>query len=138
MPSIPLVSKIAIVGVLVATTGFAAVVAASGSVAAPHAPAPCATVKVIATPSLNTQAGSEETIRNQIRSCAHRPEVVQVRQRLSLPGAFSGSFDLPAGETVEIIQHIPYVCCGTYNATDRVLSAAGRLLHTARTSWIFA
>ena len=138
MRSIPLVSKIAIVGVLVATTGFAAVVAASGSAAAPHAPAACATVRVVATPNLNTQAGSKETIRNQIRSCAHRPEVVQIRQRLSLPGAFSGSFELPAGETVEITQHIPYVCCGTYYATDRLFSAAGRLLRTARTSWTFA
>jgi len=138
MRSMRLMSKIAVVGVIVGTTGVAAVTSATGSVAAARAPAPCARVRVVATPELNTQAGSDETIRNQITSCARRTEVVLVRQKLSLPGAFSGSFQLPAGRTVEIIQQIPHVCCGTYDATDRVLSAAGRLLHTARASWTFA
>jgi hypothetical protein len=138
MRSIRPISKIAVFGVVVGTTGFAAVAAATGSAAAARGPAPCATVRVVATPELNTQGGSEETIRNQITSCARRTEVVQVKQKLSLPGAFSGSFQLPAGGTVVITQQIPYVCCGTYDATDRVLSAAGRLLHMARASWTFA
>ena len=138
MRSIGLMSRIAMAGVFVVIMGFAAVVTAAGSVAAAHGPTVCATVRVVARPNLNTQAGSDETIRNEIRSCAHKPEVVQIKQRLSLSGAFSGNFELSPGGTVEITQHIPYVCCGTYYATDRVFSTTGRLLHTARTSWTFA
>jgi hypothetical protein len=138
MPSMGLISRIAIVGVQVATTAFIGVSAVMGSVAPAPAAAPCATVKVVAAPQLNTQAGSVETIRNVITSCASRSEVVQLRQRLSLPGAFSGTFQLPAKQSVEITQQIPYVCCGTYYVTDRMYSANGRLLHTTRASWTFA
>jgi hypothetical protein len=138
MRSIGLISKVAIVGALVAGTAFIGVTASMGSSAAARPPAPCARVRVVAAPQLNTQAGSVETIRNVITSCASKSEVVQIKQRLSLPGAFSGSFQLPPRQTVEITQQIPYVCCGTYFATDRMYSTIGRLLHTARTSWIFA
>jgi hypothetical protein len=138
MRSIGLISKITIVGVLVATTAFIGVSAVMGSAAPARAAAPCARVRVVAAPQLNTQAGSVETIRNVITSCASRAEVVQLRQKLSLPGAFSGSFQLPVRQSVEITQQIPYVCCGTYFATDRMYSTSGRLLHTARTSWTFA
>jgi hypothetical protein len=138
MRSIALLIKIAIIGAFVATSVFAGVAASTSSVASAKGPTACARIRVVARPILNTQAGSDETIRNDVTSCAHKPEVVQVRQRLSLPGAFSGNFVLPPGQTVEITQHIPYVCCGTYFATDRVLSATGRLLHRAQASWTFA
>ena len=138
MPSMGLISKIAIVGALVAATAFIGVSTVMGSVAPARAAAPCAKVQVVAAPQLNTQAGSVETIRNVITSCASRSEVVQLRQRLSLPGAFSGSFQLPAKQSVEITQQIPYVCCGTYYVTDRMYSASGRLLRTIRACWTFA
>lgn len=133
----PLV-KIMVVGLLVGATGLAGgVVAAAHVSAAPHSAA-CAKAMVVAKPKLNTQAGSTETIRNQITSCASKPEVVRVKQKLTITGAFSGSFTLPAGQTVEITQHIPYRCCGTFSATDRVSSTSGKLLGTARASWTFA
>jgi hypothetical protein len=40
--------------------------------------------------------------------------------------------------TVEITQHIPYRCCGTFHVTDQVFSTSGQLLATARASWTFA
>ena len=132
-----LIGKIMIVGLLVASAGLA-----GGVVAAAHvtgtAPAGCATATVIAKPKLNTQAGSTEAIQNQIASCATRTEVVQVKQKLTITGAFSGTFTLSAGQTVEITQHIPYRCCGTFHATDRVYTTSGQLLATARGSWTFA
>lgn len=138
MRTIELMTRIAIVGVLAGSLGLAAGVAASGSVAAPHSSAACVSVKVTATPQLNTQAGSNETIQNQIRSCAHALETVQVRQSLSLPGAFDGTFQLAPGRTAEITQQIPYVCCGTYYVTVRVFSSSGQRLKSAQTSWTFA
>ncbi len=130
-------SKIVIAGLVAGSTGLAGAVAASAHVTA-AAPAACAKAAVVAKPKLNTQAGSTETIRDQITSCAAKTEVVQVRQKLTLAGAFSGTFTLSAGQTVEITQHIPYRCCGTFHATDRVYSASGQLLATARGSWTFA
>jgi len=138
MGTIGLMTRIAIVGVLAGSLGLAAGVAASGSVAAAHSSGACATVKVVATPKLNTQAGSTETIQNQVKSCAHALETVQIRQSLSLPGAFNGTFQLAAGRTVVITQQIPYVCCGTYYVTVRVFSTTGQRLDSAQTSWTFA
>jgi hypothetical protein len=97
-----------------AITRHAGVSAVMGSVAPARTAAPCARIRVVAAPQL------------------------QLRQKLSLRGAFSGTFQLPARQTVGITQQIPYVCCGTYYATDRMYSASGRLLHTARTNWTFA
>ena len=132
-----LIGKIIIVGLLVASAGLAGGVVAAAHVTA-TAPAGCAKVTVVAKPKLNTQAGSTETIRNQITSCAAKAEVVRVKQKLTLPGAFSGTFTLSAGQTVEVTQHIKYVCCGTYHATDQVFSTSGQLLAMARASWTFA
>ena len=130
-------SKIIIAGLVAGSTGLAGAVAASAHVTA-AAPAACVKASVVAKPKLNTQAGSDETIQNQITSCAAKAEVVQVRQKLTIAGAFSGTFTLFPGQTVEITQHIPYRCCGTFHATDRVNSASGQLLATARGSWTFA
>ena len=131
------ITKIMIAGLLAGSTGLAGAVAASAHVTA-AAPAACARAAVVAKPKLNTQAGSTETIQNQITSCAAKTEVVQVRQKLTIAGAFSGTFTLAAGQTVEITQHIPYRCCGTFHATDRVSSTSGQLLATAKGSWTFA
>lgn len=132
-----LIGKIMVVGLLVASTGLAGGVVAAAHVTA-TAPAGCAKAIVVAKPKLNTQAGSTETIQNQITSCAAKAEVVRVKQKLGLPGAFNGTFTLPAGQSVAITQHIPYRCCGTFPVTDQVLSTSGRLLATARASWTFA
>jgi hypothetical protein len=134
-----LLGKIMIVGLLVGTTGLAGGVVAAAHVTATAASG-CAKVTVVAKPKLNTQAGSTETIQNQITSCASKTEVVQVKQKLpaQLTGVFNGTFTLAAGQTVDITQHVPYVCCGTYHATDQVFSASGQLLATARGSWTFA
>jgi len=132
-----LIGKIMIVGLLAGSTGLAGGVVAAAHVIA-TAPAGCAKATVVAKPKLNTQAGSTETIQNQITSCATKTEVVQVKQKLTITGAFSGTFTLSAGQTVEITQHIPYRCCGTFNATDRVYTTSGQLLATARGSWTFA
>ena len=100
----------------------------------------CAKVAVVAKPRLNTQAGSIETIQNQITNCTGKTEVVQVKQNLSaqLTGAFNGTFTLAEHQAVEITQHIPYVCCGMYHATDQVFSTSGQRLATGRVSWTFA
>ena len=132
-----LIGKIMIVGLLVGSTGLAGGVVAAAHVTA-TAPAGCAKATVIAKPKLNTQAGSTEAIQNETASCATRTEVVQVKQKLTISGAFSGTFTLSAGQTVEITQHIPYRCCGTFHATDRVYTTSGQLLATARGSWTFA
>jgi hypothetical protein len=134
-----LLVKIMIIGFLVGSTGLA-----GGMVAAAHVTATgssgCAKVAVVAKPRLNTQAGSTETIQNQITNCTGQTEVVQVKQKLSaqLTGAFTGTFTLAKHQTVEITQHIPYVCCGMYHATDQVFSTSGQLLATGRGSWTFA
>lgn len=130
--------KIMVVGLLIGSTALAGGVAAAAHVAAAAQPAACAKATVVAKPKLNTQAGSNETIRNQITSCASKAEAVQVKQKLTVTGAFSGTFTVSVGETVEITQHIPYRCCGTYYVTDRVYSTSGTLLATARASWTFA
>jgi hypothetical protein len=133
------IGKIMIVGLLVASTGLAGGVVAAAHVSA-TAPSGCAKATVVAKPKLNTQAGSTETIKNQITNCTDKTEVVQVKQKLSptLTGGFSGTFTLPAKQTLEVTQPIPYVCCGTYHATDQVFSTSGQLLATARGSWTFA
>jgi hypothetical protein len=134
-----LIGKIMIIGLLVGSTGLA-----GGMVAAAHvtatAPSGCAQAAVVAKPKLNTQAGSTETVQNQITNCTAKTEVVQVKQKLSaqLTGVFNGTFTLAAHQTVEITQHIPYVCCGMYHATDQVFSASGQLLATGRGDWTFA
>ena len=126
-----------IVGFAVAATLAGPALAAAPPGAVP-ASAACAKVSVSATPKLNTQAGRTETLRTTVTSCAAKIETVRIRQRLSLPGAFSGTFVLPRGTSVDITQHIPYRCCGSYDVTDRVYSGSGRLLDTARAGWTFA
>jgi hypothetical protein len=132
-----LIGKIMIIGLLVASTGLAGGVVAAAHVTA-TASSGCAKATVVAKPKLNTQAGSTEAIQNQVTNCTTKTEVVRVKQKLQLPGAFSGTFTLPAGQTVGITQHIPYVCCGTFQVTDQVFSPSGQLLATARGSWTFA
>lgn len=134
-----LLVKIMLVGLLVGATGLAGGVVAAAHVSAASQAAACAKVMVVAKPKLNTQAGSTETIKNQITSCASKPEVVQVKQKLRASGVpLNRSFTLSAGETVTITQHIKYVCCGAHSVTDRVLSTSGKRLARDRASWTFA
>jgi len=128
--------------VIVVAIMLAAALAGSVASAAPGraatAAAACAKASVRATPKLNTQAGSTETLTSTITNCAAKSELIRVEQKLSLPGAFSGSFWLPGGRSDTITQHVPYRCCGTYYVTDRAYSRSGKLLSTSRASWTFA
>jgi hypothetical protein len=139
MRSTGLLGKIMIVGLLIGSTGLAGGVVAAAHVTA-TAPAGCAKAAVVAKPHLNTQDGSTEAVQNRIKNCTAKTEVVRVKQKLSaqLTGVFNGTFTLAAGQAVDITQHIPYVCCGTYHATDQVFSTSGQLLATARGGWTFA
>jgi len=130
-----------IIGVVVTAAlggAAAAAAAAGGHASGSRAPAPCVKVSVTAKPTLNTQAGSTETLRTTITSCASAFETVRLRQQLPIRGTINGNIQLYRHESVEITQNIPYMCCGSFTVTDRAYSQSGRLLATAKASWTFA
>ena len=110
-----LIGKIMIIGLLVGSTGLAGGVVAAAHVTA-TASAGCAKAAVVAKPKLNTQAGSTETIQNQITNCTAKTEVVQVKQKLSpahrrvqryvYAGRGPDGRDHPA-HPVRLLRHVP-------------------------------
>src|SRR5262245_52863651 len=116
-----LAGRTMIIAVVVAAalSGAVAVAIAGAPASGSRAAAPCVKVSVTAKPRLNTQAGSTETVRSTITSCASTFETVRLRQQLSIRGAFNGTIELYRHETVEITQNIPYMCCGSFHVIDR-------------------
>jgi len=118
--------------------GAGAAAAAAAGTAGTRAAAACAKVSVTAKPKLNTQAGSTETLRTTVTSCASKFEVIKLAQRMPIRGKFDGTIGLHSHERVKITQHIPYFCCDTITVTDRAFSTSGRLLGKAKATWTFA
>ena len=137
-PGLRLTTIIGIAAAVALGGAGAAADASGGHAGAPPAPLVCAKVIVTATPKLNTQAGSTETLRTTIKSCAPKFEVIKLRQRMSIRGVVSATVQLFRHEKVEITQNIKYRCCGTFTVTDRALSNSGKLLSKAKATWTFA
>ena len=105
---------------------------------------PCAMLKVTATPKVNAQNTPYETVHNKVSSCATSTETVKLTE--TILGPFSPLVDasrawtitLSPGQLVDKVRHIPYSCCGTYTVTDKLYSASGHHLATAKTSFTFA
>jgi hypothetical protein len=137
-----LAGRTMIIGFAVAAAlGGAAAAAATASswhAAAPRIYSACAKVSVTAKPKLNTQAGSTETLRTTVTSCASKFEVIRLKQRMSIRGTFNGTIELYRHKKVEIVQNIPFKCCGTFKVTDRAFSISGKLLSKASATWTFA
>jgi hypothetical protein len=131
---------------LVTAVAVAPVVIAGAAQAAGghgHAATECATVKVRATPQLNT-AMVPETITSKVTSCATATETVKLAQHISGPHAASAPMDktwtitLSPGQTVKKVRHFPYSCCGSYTVTDTVTTTGGHQLAKAGSSFTFA
>lgn len=135
------------------STLMAAVVVASGVLAgtaqaAPSHPASaaaqCAKVTVKATPKLNTSM-IPETIKSKVTSCATAQETVTLSQKVTIagadlrtPSAKTWTITLAPGQTVTKTRSYPYTCCGSYQATDKVLGSGGQVLSKASATWTFA
>jgi hypothetical protein len=107
-----------------------------------HAATECATVKVKATPNLNT-AMVPETITSKVTSCATTTETVKLVQHISGPQAAAPmdktwTITLSPGQTVKKVRHFPYSCCGSYTVTDTVTTTGGHQLAKAGSSFTFA
>jgi hypothetical protein len=103
----------------------------------------CATVKVKATPSLNT-AMIPETIKTTVANCSTATETVLLTQTIKgpfvkqAPGSKTWTITLAAGQTVVKVRHVPYTCCGSYVVRDTVSTSAGQVLGTSKSSFTFA
>jgi len=113
-----------------------AVAAAAGTTN--RAATACVKLAVTAKPRLNTQAGSTETLRTTITSCASKFEVIKLSQGLSIRGKFDGTVGLYRHEKVELTQQIPFRCCGAFSVTERASSLSGAVLARAKATWTFA
>ena len=108
-----------------------------------HAATECATVKVRATPQLNT-AMIPETITSKVTSCATATETVKLVQHISGPSAANVPMDktwtitLSPGQTVKKVRTFPYACCGSYTVTDTVTTTSGQKLAKASSNFTFA
>jgi hypothetical protein len=108
-----------------------------------HAATQCATVKVKATPNINT-AMVPETITSKVTSCATITETVKLVQHISGPRAANAlmnktwTITLSPGQTVKKVRHFPYSCCGSYTVTDTVTTTGGHQLAKAGSSFTFA
>ena len=128
-----------VIAVAVVPTAIAGAAQAAGG----HVATECATVKVRATPQLNT-AMIPETITSKVTSCATATETVKLVQHISGPTAASVPMDktwtitLSPGQTVKKIRHFPYSCCGSYTVTDTVSTTGGQQLAKAGSSFTFA
>jgi hypothetical protein len=129
-----------VIAVAVVPTAIAGAAQAAGG----HAAATkCATVKVRATPQLNT-AMVPETITSKVTSCATATETVKLVQHISGPSAASMPMDktwtitLSPGQTVKKVRSFPYSCCGSYTVTDTVTTTSGHKLAKASSNFTFA
>jgi hypothetical protein len=137
-----LVTKAALVAVVAVTS---AGVAGAAQAAGTHGRSAslCATVKVKATPGLNT-AMIPETIKSTVANCSSATETVTLTQKISGPfgpvryGTKSWTLTLAAGQTVVKTRSKPYACCGSYTVADQVLSSTGTVLAKGRSSFTFA
>ena len=128
-----------VIAVAVVPTAIAGAAQAAGG----HVAAECATVKVRATPQLNT-AMIPETITSKVTSCATAAETVKLVQHISGPSAARVPMDktwtitLSPGQTVKKVRTFPYACCGSYTVTDTVTTTSGQKLAKASSNFTFA
>jgi len=128
---------------VVAAASFGAAAAAQAAAGHARTASDCATVKVKATPSLNT-AMVPETIKSTLANCSTSAETVVLTQNVRGPfvkqGVLSKSWTitLAAGQTLVKVRYYGYVCCGTEYVKDTVSSTAGQVLGTSKSSWTFA
>ena len=134
--------------VLVAAVAAAPIVVTGAAQAAghggtAHSSTACATVKVRATPKINT-AMVAETITSTVTSCATATETVTLTQHISGPTRANAPTDktwsitLSPGQSVTKVRHFPYACCGSYHVSDKVASSTGTRLANAGTGFTFA
>jgi len=130
-----------VIAVAVVPTAIAGAAQAAGSHG--HVATDCATVKVRATPALNT-AMIPETITSKVTSCATASETVKLVQHISGPSAASvpmnkiWTITLSPGQTVKKVRSFPYACCGSYTVTDTVTTISGHKLAKASSNFTFA
>ena len=130
-----------VIAVAVVPTAIAGAAQAAGSHG--HVATECATVKVRATPQLNT-AMIPETITSKVTSCATATETVKLVQHISGPSAANVPMDktwtitLSPGQTVKKVRTFPYACCGSYTVTDTVTTTSGQKLAKASSNFTFA
>ena len=133
-------SRFVLVAALIAVPCAAAVSAP----AAASSLSECATVKLTARPSVNT-AMIPETLKSTVTSCAAATETVRLVQHISLPFDHARrvtdktyTITLSPGQGVTKVRHVPYVCCGSYNVTDKVTTTSGTQLAKATATFTFA
>jgi len=121
-----------------------ATIAGAAQAAGGHVATECATVKVRATPQLNT-AMIPETITSKVTSCATANETVKLVQHISGPSAAASvpmdktwTITLSPGQTVKKVRSFPYSCCGSYTVTDTVKTTSGQKLAKGSSNFTFA
>jgi hypothetical protein len=130
--------------VLIAALVAVACVAALSAPVAASPQSECATVKLTARPSVNT-AMIPETLKSTVTSCASATETVRLVQHISAPFDRAPrvtdktyTITLSPGMSATKVRHVPYVCCGSYNVTDRVDTTTGTQLAKATATFTFA
>jgi hypothetical protein len=107
--------------------------------------AKCAKLGVRATPAVNAQSVPDETIKSKVTNCSSATETVTLTQAIAGPSATRSAMavkrwtiTLSPGRTVVKTRFFPYMCCGTFNVTDKVLTKSGTQLAQAATSFVDA
>jgi hypothetical protein len=85
-----------------------------------------------------------ETIKSTVTNCSSATETVTLTQTVTGPfapdtlGTKSWTLTLAPGQHMTKTRFKPYMCCGTYNAVDKVLGSGGTVLAKSKASFTFA